>query len=106
DWGTAYQPTAGYYAELNEFDANGNFVRLVDSFAPDFGENVDGWHNATIRSGYKYAWTWFGVSEANGIQFQLPRDSVNYNINCNTTVQSHVFKVDAAGNFMGDVGGA
>lgn len=47
------------------------------------GPNQPGDWTVTIKPGKKYIWRWKGVSERNGIQFQLPYDSFYYNFNCN-----------------------
>lgn len=81
DWGTAYQPTDWYFTVLREYNPEGGLV-LEQTILPDRGENVAGSANFTVRPGNKYTWTWYGVSDSNGVQFQLPYDSINFDLNC------------------------
>ncbi|MCA9330753.1 hypothetical protein KC957_01790, partial [Candidatus Saccharibacteria bacterium] len=46
------------------------------------GANADGSWKVTVKPGKKYIWRWEGVSERNGIQFQLPFDSFYYTFDC------------------------
>lgn len=82
DYGTSYQPTANYYTVLNEFNASTNALTGTRVIIPNRGEGVAGDATITVRRGYKYEWIWIGVTENNGIQFQLPFDSFNYYQDC------------------------
>lgn len=46
------------------------------------GENREGNWTVRISPGKRYIWRWEGVSERNGIQFQLPFDSFYYSFTC------------------------
>ncbi|MBX4197090.1 hypothetical protein KW801_00855 [Candidatus Saccharibacteria bacterium] len=70
------------YDASNNFDGYANIVSTngaTDAGAGQLyitsGNNVGGSATITIKGHHKYAWVWYGIHTANGIQFQLPVDS-------------------------------
>lgn len=79
----------GMYMELYE---NGTRIGSVNSgtgaqwWTSGFvGQGGNGWWMINVREGANYEWVWRGVTERNGIQFQLPFDSFYANFNCRNT---------------------
>lgn len=83
--------------ESNQTDTNGNpntiatilyevsstGVRTPVNFWPLTGGNgVSGGKTITVQPGKRYEWELLGVKSRNGIQFQLPYDSINFDQNC------------------------
>lgn len=50
---------------------------------PGTGSDIEYSYTFTAQGRYKYEWDFTNVQSQNGIQFQLPYDSLNYDITCN-----------------------
>lgn len=80
DWG-GIQTNSNYYTELVEYNSGGAVTSRV-RIDPRQGNDQPGSARVTIRPGHRYAWTWYNVAKANGIQFLMPYDSINYDLPC------------------------
>lgn len=81
DVGTTYQGPLSM--SLVEYTASGAPTGRVDNYpGPWGGEGVSRNWSVSVTQGRKYIWRWTGVSERNGIQFQLPFDSFYYDFRC------------------------
>lgn len=81
DVGTSYQGPLSM--SLIEYTASGAPTGRVENYSgPWSGEGVSRNWSVSVTQGRKYIWRWTGVSERNGIQFQLPFDSFYYDFRC------------------------
>jgi hypothetical protein len=70
----------------------------------NYGNESAGSATFKITTNHRYVWQWQDVTDANGIQFQLPYDSFYYNTICPSTLEG--FKINTSnsttGTFSGD----
>lgn len=70
-------------ARLYEITPSGATNLLIDKNGFTYtGDNMDGSQSFVAKPGYKYEWIWYDVLKPNGIQFELPFDSIFYVADC------------------------
>lgn len=70
--------------ELQKFDAGTRaFVSSQNLGTPTAGPNAPGSRTVLIEPGFIYQWVWHNVQYNNGLQFQLPFDSIYFYRPCN-----------------------
>jgi hypothetical protein len=89
DYNTSYQGPIGM--SLIEYTAGGTPTGRVETYSgPWSGEGASMNWSVSVTAGRRYIWRWTGISERNGIQFQLPFDSFYYDFNCGNRPTAHL----------------
>jgi hypothetical protein len=79
-------------------DELGKYRKILNYTGPFTGNNKPGQTNITIKPGYVYTWNWLNVRNSNGIQFQLPYNSIFFEVDCSYTTQLKGFWNVKCGN--------
>jgi hypothetical protein len=105
DFGSAFQQSGGFYFELSGTAPGQSDQPIPLTYQKAQGQTVTsytiggadlgGVHEAksatfTAQPGYKYQWYWHNVNKKNGIQFQMPYNSVFAAVNCSQPPEVHL----------------
>lgn len=89
DHNTSYQGPISM--SLIEYTAGGAPTGRVETYnGPWSGEGASMNWSVSVTGGRRYIWRWSGISERNGIQFQLPFDSFYYDFDCGNRPSAHL----------------
>ena len=82
DQGSSNQPAQISYELWRQPRAGGAWEKQSGPFTDLGGNDVGGSRTHQILKDYIYSWRWINVAKSNGIQFEIPFNSINATLEC------------------------